>query len=47
MKGKKFSVSIPIEPPFKEGDKYAKGRKVIRIDVDKQGKYWVIYTGNA
>jgi hypothetical protein len=49
VKGKKFvaRVHIPIEPPFHEGDKYAKGRKVIRIDVDKQGKYWVLYIVNA
>ena len=49
VKGKKFAalVHIPIEPPFHEGDKYAKGRKVIRIDVDKQGKYWILYIANG
>jgi hypothetical protein len=49
VKGKKFAaqIRIPIEPPFKEGDKYAKGRKVVRIDLDKQGKYWLLYIGNA
>jgi hypothetical protein len=49
VKGKKFvaRIHIPIEPPFKEGDKYAKGRKVVRIDLDKQGKYWVLYVVNA
>jgi hypothetical protein len=49
VKGKKFAalVNIPIEPPFHEGDKYAKGRKVIRIDIDKQGKYWILYIANG
>jgi hypothetical protein len=49
VKGKKFAalVQIPIKPPFQEGDKYAKGRKVIRVDVDKQGKYWIIYIVNG
>jgi hypothetical protein len=49
LKGKRFAarIHIPVEPPFKEGDKYAKGRKVIRIDLDKQGKYWVVYVVNS
>jgi len=49
VKGKKFValVQIPIKPPFQEGDKYAKGRKVSRIDVDKQGKYWILYIVNG
>ena len=49
VKGKKFvaRADVPIEPPFHEGEKYAKGRKVARIDVDKQGKFWVLYVVNA
>jgi hypothetical protein len=49
VRGKKFvaRVNVPIEPPFQEGAKYAKGRKVARVDVDKQGKFWVLYVINA
>ena len=49
VKGKTFAARIhdPIEPPFQEGAKFAKGRKVSRVDVDKQGKFWVLYIVNA
>lgn len=47
VKGKKFVAQLPIDPPFHEGDTFAKGRKVTRIDVDKHGKYWVLYIVNA
>jgi hypothetical protein len=49
VKGKTFAarIHVPIEPPFQEGAKFAKGRKVSRVDVDKQGKFWVLYIINA
>ena len=49
VKGKKFAarILVPIDPPFKDGDRYAKGRKVARIDLDEQHKYWVLYVVNS
>jgi hypothetical protein len=38
---------VSLAPPFQEGAKYAKGRKVARVDIDKLGKFWVLYLVNA
>ena len=40
-------INIPIRPPFEKGEVYVKGRKVLRVGLDKHGKHWVIYSANA
>jgi hypothetical protein len=49
VRGKQFKAQlrVPLLPPFKEGATYAKGRKVARVDLDKLGKFWVLYIVNG
>lgn len=49
VRGKRFEVQVhvPLPLPFTEGSRYVEGRKVARVDLDKLGKFWVLYIVNA